>query len=754
METRPEGGKYEEIEAKGERKVANASAIREVNLIIPEKVRLNDLKDNGKLLTAAAINKALTLAKEKQEEIDEDPNMQATNDFIKIKKSDFNNTEPKGIKTDFSLIYKDGQLYAVYPGKKQGLELGEGSEGSVKLLQNQMEVIGEDWAALKVMHKGQLKSKEDIAKKIAQNDLKLWQASASTTQVMQGLDLGFRRNESGEAVSYQIIIPLKSGMDLTTFDQTHRTISPNLRVNLATKIAGANEDLINRRIIHGDTKGANMVLNEITEEISPIDFTSAAIIQVNENEVHEKIRGTPYYIAPEILKAQREYVRKIQILQEEIQKQSKQLFDKTTTESQKELKESLDENKNKLSEIQLEKLVFNEKSEVFAVSAAILSWIGCRIDRGKEEIIGQRDMTVMNFKKDQLNKPYNILETNSITETQFSQLIPDATIRKELLEVLKKGIDKDPNNRPTMKQLHEELQNISNKYWYLPARMKNIAMVDISELRNQINKHGKIDENFLAAMKQFNQVWLMNGEGSEKQIDVDLRKKLKECGINVTTYFEGEKIDELINHMPEHIDKAHPTQTNNYFYLTNSNPEPDNLRVKIVNPKNDDIQNKIHDHLSNRTVTEMDFNKIAALLNKELVRLQAEILKLNSPSNVMSKKEISKTTLVYKERKEAINNWISTWKNGMENRKKWIENDRHADQEKKISRPDSNYTYYSLMNSLAELQKKMTHTSDFKKTASTFLDKLNIAHPKTGSEVVIEDIKESISSSIRLGSKR
>lgn len=807
------------------------AAIIEVDLpSIPRQVLAKDLGPDGKLYSEIAIKVAIDLARKKQDELEKSNEGVFKDDFIQlsddeinaaIKKRYPNDNDYKKNQTKFGAIYHNGQLYAVYSGKKEHY-LGEGSEGKVKLVQNQLKPR-DNWSALKVSRKHgepleiyrlthhlphfeRLKEKyTDEARKEAE---KWWSPSNSTGQIMEkfnedknentkehtkenqsgkGIYLGFKKHEKKiNTWSCRIILPLLSGVDLRNFEMTTGKLqTPIERVNLVLEMSKVFYKLIDEGIVHCDIKLENIMVSN-NGKVSLTDFSSSKILDTNNKRAPYEggVGGTPYYMPPDLLKSFCEITPKIQKLEDtkaECERKLKTLRDeekafeielkneleKAPANSNKSAifdvkvrineaiqnkkKEIIDTEKflaDKNSDIQSYKnqIVYSESTDVFSFAVVALKTLGCELERG--EPTPSQTSFINDFP---LSTPYKISETNSDFKTQFSKLIPDPAIRKDILAVLGQAVAKDATKRPTMEDLCSQLQEIAlrfaSNYSYLPARMKNIAMVNVADFI----KNGKceINKDVIAAMKNFHQVDLVASKDTAENIHLlaQIRSELEKNGINVnpklyqSTKNGEEAVHELVAQMPDY--KSSEKGTNSYFYLTDkkvSTPED----VKIVNPKNDKVEDKIHEHLSDRKVTVGDFKKIESSLLEEagrLIKKSDKILeKYRGTYPSQKDQEILKN---YRERHEAIIEWIKDWKPG-------------ADGKPTGGKfKDKNYTYSLLMKALDDLGNKMPHTSEASKTLSTLFSKVHIkaAAPKSKSGAAIEEIKSSIKESITSSTK-
>lgn len=714
--------------------------IREINFP-PEQVLAEDLQTNGKIVSDEAIEIALRLAKKEEEDRLTNPNHPNKDKVIKILGPQVNKhiSDDKD-KSKFSFIYKDNQLYAVYSGKKDRF-LGKGGEGKVKLVQNVLKKSVDDWSVIKVLGKQRNIEIADMDKydkeraelrEIGHDEVVKWRPTESTGSVLKAIELGFREaHYEHETIdfSYQIILPLVKGTDSSKFELSEgKLISPMERLNLAVTISNSFKNLIDNGILHCDIKLQNIMVDGTTGEAGPVDFSFS--LTMNDDRVgHAETRGTPRYLAPEILERER-------MMNQRCEKEIKEL----ARLERRNKNNMFDTQINDLEEVISKKKgenTYNEKTEVFALGVALIHFFGCHVDRGVFD-----DENIY-FPKDDSNHPYEIKDYNPHEElkdivqltTKFSQLIPDPEVRKQLLAVLQTTIAKDPSARPTMSALNESLQKIATQqYLELPAhaRIKNVGMVSVDELKQKI-KDGMIDKDFIATMKKFNQIILVGGPNTISSV-VHLQKELAENGINVNPKLYLSDVNtnhELVTRMPEYLDQTQPKQLNNYFYITdlknksNLKIESDNPRVKVISSK-DNVEEKIHEHLSNHKVTQVDFNKVKASLEEQITVLQRKIQAADK-----SKKGI------YQTRSNAIQQWIDEWTPGKDGTPKGA-NVKGQD------------TYLNLIKSLDDLANQMTHTSKITKTASGWLSKLNVNALNSKGSAAITKIKESITESISI----
>jgi len=194
----------------------------------------------------------------------------------------------KESKTEHSFIKVGEAYYAMARGEY----LGEGAFGKVKVVET---IKGLNFAVK--IEGGKIKKEPDIEVKVR-----------TILKSIQGqMDREYGKTFKGEVTENKLytIMNKEEGSELyKVLDSKpgERALSKADKIIVALKCVQSIQRLHNHRIIHGDIKPQNFMINKKGSDIviSSIDFGFSIILKENQKIFLGKPRGTPVYIAPEI----------------------------------------------------------------------------------------------------------------------------------------------------------------------------------------------------------------------------------------------------------------------------------------------------------------------------------------------------------------------------------------------------------------------------------------------------------------------
>jgi serine/threonine protein kinase len=234
----------------------------------PNKVNDSDLQKNGLLLTNEQIIKI--------------------QEFLKDKPDDnrYGKKSISGITLPFGIMKVYGELYAVYHGQKKQKHLGDGAFGKVKLAQKLTGVDKGKWHALKVLYK---KDPDEHNK---------------LSVLKRAYGKHFSRTTKSGMEKFHILMDLAPGVELWEVLGSGKSSpkdSPSEQLNIADAVLDA-VDEIHEHLLHFDLKPENLFWDSTTKKITILDF---GFSKWKGEKMPAEIKGTPLYIAPEMIKAAR-----------------------------------------------------------------------------------------------------------------------------------------------------------------------------------------------------------------------------------------------------------------------------------------------------------------------------------------------------------------------------------------------------------------------------------------------------------------
>lgn len=213
---------------------------------LPKKVEKSDLQANGKLLSDSDIKKIQKEFSKRKFPVNELPYL-----------------SKKILKTAYSVIKNDDQLYAIYGGVKANKHLGAGAFGAAKLAQN---LKSGEWFALKVQA---VQDKIALQKEAAASKAAGLTIAADATQ----------HKANGD--KHRQLMNLVKGESLETYlARRDNHLTSKERLEIAFKALDAFASLHSKQMTHGDTESRNLMIDASDVrniKISLIDFGNSTI---------------------------------------------------------------------------------------------------------------------------------------------------------------------------------------------------------------------------------------------------------------------------------------------------------------------------------------------------------------------------------------------------------------------------------------------------------------------------------------------
>lgn len=240
---------------------------------LPGNVDIEDLKENGKLLSDKDYKKAIAWFRANPRRVMlQDKNKYGFN-IIKLKN-------------------ENGRIgyYAIYHGEKKGKSLGKGGGGKVKLIQN---IKTGKWEALKVINTPEItpamQTEIDALQKIK---------NEKSVSRFQGKVLNVNKNK------LYIGLELASGNTVRNlFVGHHQLKEEESQDHLWPAIVGMSNELEllhKQNVVHRDIKGQNYLYDPLSKVSTIIDFGS--MMENNEPCPNPTEGTTLFYVPPELLK--------------------------------------------------------------------------------------------------------------------------------------------------------------------------------------------------------------------------------------------------------------------------------------------------------------------------------------------------------------------------------------------------------------------------------------------------------------------
>ncbi len=201
-----------------------------------------------------------------------------------------------GIDSSYSVIALDkDQIFVIAPGEKQGMLLGKGSVGKVKVVQD----INGDFFALKICKQSSENDKENQTREY---DM--------LTRVEQAIGSVTYSSASKKEKMFAVIMPMAPGVDANKIPLLSVLQSTNVCINIVSSLIELHDKV---KLLHLDIKPENIRIDPVTGKVTLIDFSSALTLDAS-GKAQGILTGTPFYMAFELLdKFVDEYYKKITI---------------------------------------------------------------------------------------------------------------------------------------------------------------------------------------------------------------------------------------------------------------------------------------------------------------------------------------------------------------------------------------------------------------------------------------------------------
>ena len=186
------------------------------------------------------------------------------------------------IDSNYSVIaLSKNEVYVICPGEKQGMLVGRGTYGNVKLVQN---AEGE-FLVLKLQKQNE-KNKDTQTKEFTM-----------LKQAGQGVGSVTYQSPSKNSEIFAVIMPLALGEE----GITPQKMAPIQRINVCINaIQELNKLHKNNKLLHLDIKPENLMIDPVSGKVTIIDFGTSLAIN-DKGKAEGKLIGSPLYMAAELL---------------------------------------------------------------------------------------------------------------------------------------------------------------------------------------------------------------------------------------------------------------------------------------------------------------------------------------------------------------------------------------------------------------------------------------------------------------------
>lgn len=257
------------------------------------KVKLEDLKPNGKLFADDEIEPLIAAFNAKRDYYQKNPkwgeqgviknNVKNKQYGCRLKKSELNSR--------FGVIQFEDNYFAIYRGVKQNHHLGGGGYGYTKLVQN---IRTGEWAVIKLCKMAYDRSTEfKILKKVGMGYGQLERIAGDGSYFLriQGSVKTLNQNN--------IVMKLAPGMTLVDYRDQGRANTDVARLQVCIRVLEALQRLHEKGIIHGDISLKNVFYDNVQDLATFIDYGVAKKKPKFGNPSGELVVTEGYY-APEL----------------------------------------------------------------------------------------------------------------------------------------------------------------------------------------------------------------------------------------------------------------------------------------------------------------------------------------------------------------------------------------------------------------------------------------------------------------------
>lgn len=389
----------------------------------------------------------------------------------------------------------------------------------------------------------------------------------------------------------------------------HSAFSTTIWLNIVNKLIASLEYLKLLEILHLDIKPPHFFYNLVSDEMKLIDFGFSVKMPNDEKKSSDAIVcpfmvGTYPYIAPEIIDSYRMYdlsllpepknfqpqVGKV-YLQEKNEKVeymfvtqrglitdelSKSLYIPqplnidTVRKFKAEISDILAARKHIVRNLQA---TYSYATDIYALAVTIIQLLEFITPVVNKEYswltpnVMLRDLCW----KDQSNRVFNDKTPFFVNGFKLAKLnkissnkIPEAKVRADMYGFVKKMLDVDPVKRPDIRQVSQFFAKLYQQHATIANQLRKVGLIDLAEFFGR--------EERLADLKMFDEVWVIDAEKkfTAKQL-VEFERKLSQLKVatgKMVFHAQGHSASAIASHCPARINADYPNMYRCYFYLT------------------------------------------------------------------------------------------------------------------------------------------------------------------------------------------
>lgn len=257
----------------------------------PFKVRLDDLSEDGKLLT----NEQLVPIISGIEHI-------KTVSVKKFKKTPFAQRFKKNeLNSPYDILVFGEDYYAIYYGLKKNTHMGMGGFGYVKLAQNVRTGV---WVVLKLTVADKEKNEYHLLQKV---EFALGYLERTVTKENSFIELQKKHNRIGSATSWSsrqanLLMELADGISLAHLHENKYVLPAHKWIEIILKVLIEYKKLKDKNVLHKDLKLDNIYYSFSKNKATIIDYGGSRTKGFLSIHKREKVVYTKGYAAPELVK--------------------------------------------------------------------------------------------------------------------------------------------------------------------------------------------------------------------------------------------------------------------------------------------------------------------------------------------------------------------------------------------------------------------------------------------------------------------
>lgn len=257
----------------------------------PFKVRLDDLTEDGKLLT----NEQLVPIISGIEHI-------KTVSAKKFKKTTFAQRFKKNeLNSPYDILAFGEDYYAIYYGLKKNTHMGMGGFGYVKLAQNVRTGV---WVVLKLTVADKEKNEYHLLQKV---EFALGYLERTVTKENSFIELQKKHNRIGSATSWSsrqanLLMELAEGISLAHLHENKYVLPAHKWIEIILKVLIEYKKLKDKNVLHKDLKLDNIYYSFSKNKATIIDYGGSRTKGFLSIHKKEKVIYTKGYAAPEVVK--------------------------------------------------------------------------------------------------------------------------------------------------------------------------------------------------------------------------------------------------------------------------------------------------------------------------------------------------------------------------------------------------------------------------------------------------------------------